>query len=686
LPLGRCGPHSTSVKDSRVFDSVGRVALVLVTVAVYCAMAMIGVRHKSTTADEGAHIAAGFSYWSAGDYRLQPENGNWPQRWVSLPLVAGDYQLHPATMPGWGNSDVLRIADRFFYESGYDADTLLRRGRWMAVLTGAMLATLVFAWSRQLFGSAGGWISLALFVTSPTMLAHGPLATSDMMAALFFAASVWAMWTMLHGIRPLTIVASVLSVAGLLLSKFSGPIVLPIAVALIAIRLSSSQPTRVHWRHRTIELRGWRRLVAACAGLVAAHVVGVWTIIWMSYGFRYSAMGTGGGEFLVEWSRMLGDLGFLGDIVTWSREHRLLPEAYLYGFSQTAFYAQHRVAFFNGLTSDVGGWTGFFPYAATVKETIPALLLFVWAIAFLAWRRFRGTGNELVARAGSGLQSTAPLWVLIVVYWAFALRTNLNIGHRHLLPTIPAMYILMGSLGALVVPLNAIRISARAAIAPCALAGLLMWHAVESVRIAPHYLAYFNQIDGGPRQAYRHLVDSSLDWGQDLPGLARWLDANDLQREGHPPVYLSYFGNARPAYYGIDAVALPGFPRRSPQQVPRPLTGGVYAISATMYQGIYLDAPGPWTDDYQRQYEATLFNMHVFDSTAVLPADRDRLIRQTGEDFWRKNFAVFEQLRFARLVAYLRQRTPDDNVGYSILIFRLTDADVHEALRIDRRP
>ena len=662
-----------------------RYAPVLIVVAAYCAMALIGASKESTTSDEVAHIAAGYAYWTSDDYRLQPENGNWPQRWVSLPLVLGGYALSPERAPGWRASDVWTVADHFFYDSGYDADTLLRRARLIAVLVGGALAGVVFIWSRRLFGQRGGWVSLILFAFSPTMLAHGPLATSDMMAAAFFTTSVWAIWTTLHRITPVTLAASVVNVAGLLLSKFSAPILLPIALGLILVRLSSREPTTVRWRGRTFELRGWRTLVPAFAALLVAHALVAVALIWTSYGFRYAAMAPAAppGEFLTPWSQLLGELGVIGDVVTWSRNHHVLPEAYLYGFSQTVYYARHRVAFFNGEYSDVGGWLGFFPYAAVVKETIPALVLLAWSAIWLVRRWFRGGDRQSSRqRIWVSLYRTAPLWMLIAVYWAFALNTNLNIGHRHLLPTIPATYILLGFMGGALAPLaRDVRRWGMHGVATVGLCGLLAWHAAESVHIAPHYLAYFNELDGGPSEAYRHLVDSSLDWGQDLPGLKKWLDEHGLQGPNHAPVYLSYFGNGRPEYYGIDATRLPGFPHR-PREVPHALTPGIYCISATMYQGIYLDAPGPWTANYQHDYETATSNLRVFDSTASNPADRARLLRQTGEDFWWRTFDVFQQLRLARLVAYLHRRPPDANVGYSILIYRVTDGDILEALKI----
>src|SRR5688572_26503678 len=107
---------------------------------------------------------------------------------------------------------------------------------------------------------------------------------------------------------------------------------------------------------------------------------------------------------------------------------------------------------------------------------------------------------------------------------------------------------------------------------------LLCWHVVEAVRISPNFLAYFNALAGGPDEGYKHLVDSSLDWGQDLPGLKEWLDREGLQGPGEPPVYLSYFGSSHPEYYRIKAIDLPGFPDRWKPRVPPPLTGGVYAV------------------------------------------------------------------------------------------------------------
>ena len=210
---------------------------------------------------------------------------------------------------------------------------------------------------------------------------------------------------------------------------------------------------------------------------------------------------------------------------------------------------------------------------------------------------------------------------------------------------------------------------------------MLAWHIAESVTIRPDYLAYFNQLAGGPSQGYRHLADSSLDWGQDLPALKQWLDREGLQQPGGRKAYLSYFGTARPEYYGITAIPLAGFIDRRPAQPPDPLAAGVYCISATV-----LDVVGPsfYKPEDESNYQAALKNLIAFARASENEAAWSALLRQTGEQYWHDLFKQFDQLRTGRLVAFLRSREPDAMVGYSILIYRLSDRDV--ALAVNGPP
>jgi len=118
---------------------------------------------------------------------------------------------------------------------------------------------------------------------------------------------------------------------------------------------------------------------------------------------------------------------------------------------------------------------------------------------------------------------------------------------------------------------------------------LCSWYVIGTVAIGPHYLAYFNEFVGGPNNGYRYLVDSNLDWGQDLKNLSKYMTAQDI-----PEIYLSYFGTADPAYYGIRFQPMPDTPP-SPGAAP-----AYYAISATSLQNVYSSEgkSGHWLAGY----------------------------------------------------------------------------------------
>lgn len=644
--------------------------------ACYWIMAVSGQLEKSTTFDEIAHLTAGYSYWLANDYRLHPENGVLPQRWAALPLLFGDYRFPARDQPAWRSANVWEMGDQFFHRLGNPLEAMLLRGRAMIALAGAVLGLVVYAWARSLFGPSGGLFSLLLYAFCPNMLAHGSLITSDLMLSLTLTASVWCWWLMLHRPTAFTVLRSAAAMALLFVSKMSAVLVLPMALALLTVRLIAQQRA-IKANEPMAGAESGALSPVTVAGAAAVHAAVIVVVIWAFFGFHYSIFGPDGhpdDRTYYDWNVLLAEAGPARPVLELAREHRLLPEAYLYGFASVLYGSRQRITFLNG-EHGLTGWWYFFPYAALVKTPLP-LFIILGLAALAAVRLAREEGEQEgrpVGRAlAQGLYETAPLWVLLAIYWVVAMGGNLNIGHRHILPTYPALFVLAGAAaGWLALP----RRRAAAGILACCLA----WTVIESVNIRPHYLAYFNQLAGGPGHAYRHLVDSSLDWGQDLPGLKRWLGDHGLNEQSAAPVYLSYFGTGDPSYYGITARPLPGYIARNQDVIP-PLTGGVYCISATMLQGLYLDFRGPWNPAYESLYRAVLADIVQYHNTKGDQAARRKLEQEKGAEFWVTRFRQYGQLRFARLASYLRQREPDDHVGYSILIYRLSNDQVQEAL------
>jgi hypothetical protein len=614
-------------------------AVVAALLGLHWLMAVTAVRDKSTMFDEIAHLTAGESYWLTGDIRLQPEGGILPQRWQALGLVGGGYRFPSLDQPAWWQSDAYAVGYHFFYESGNDLATMLWRGRAAAALLALPLGLVVFLWSRRLFGTAGGLVSLALFTFSPTMLAHSPAINSDTAAALFFTAAAWAVWVALHRPTAVTVAASALAVAGLFVSKQSAPIIVFVALALVVVRQLARRP----------------RLGAGTLVVMAlAHAIAVVTLVWALHGFRFAAFTHAQpGRDTLGWETVQPLPGW----VETARAHRLLPEAYLYAYAYVLHHAEKRRAFLRGEWGSTGWWS-FFPWTLALKTPLPLFVLLA-AGGLAAFSR---------RRAGpAALYETIPLWTLLAAYWAVALASHLNSGHRHILPTYPAMFVLAGAAG--------LWLSSRTRVAAGVVLAGLLWFVGESLAIRPHYLAYFNQLAGGPRNGWRQLVDSSLDWGQDLPGLKTWLDRNGPGREG-TPVYLSYFGTGRPESYGIESIRLPGYyDHWRPARPWSELGGGVYCISATMVQSVFNMFPGPWAVPYEEVYRRGTSAMRAL-AAVQDPAERARQAAEIPA----ASLYQLEQLRFARLMAYLRRREPDDQVGWSILVYRLSDAEVRDAL------
>jgi 4-amino-4-deoxy-L-arabinose transferase-like glycosyltransferase len=241
------------------------------------------------------------------------------------------------------------------------------------------------------------------------------------------------------------------------------------------------------------------------------------------------------------------------------------PEPYFLGiFYQHAHAGGGHYGFLLGDYSS-SGWWYYFIVAFLLKTPIP-LLLFLAVAAYLWVRNWRG---------GYWLNETFLLIPAAVIFLFFSVNRD-AIGVRYILPAYPFLFV-FASKAAQICFTNKWRMGLSAA--------ALAWYVGASCFIHPHYLAYFNELAGGPGNGYKRLVDSNLDWGQDLKGLKKFMDANGIAK-----ISLSYFGSDSPARYGIAYDWLPSYslddPR--PDQHEKVLKGWV-AISATNLEGDYFE-------------------------------------------------------------------------------------------------
>lgn len=638
------------------------VALVL---ALHAWLALDATRGKSTTVDELPHLTAGHVMWERGDYRLQPENGNLPQRWQGLPGFLSGRALPADDHAGWHKPNVWSLGHAYFHQLGNDLAAMLLTGRAMNLVWNVATGILIFCWTRRLFGEAGAWVSLAFFAVCPTLLAHGALATSDLCIAFFMLASVGAYWRHLWDFRAGTGLLSAIVLGLAFVAKFSAVLLIPMLGLLLVAR--ALDPAPLTWRGQVIAHRGRRWL--ALLGSAAVHALVVWIVIWAFHGFRWAPVNEPGfaHAYTRPWDVVLTSLGSpRADLLRLVREAHVLPDAYLYGFAFVVDMSEMRGAFLNGETSFTGWWY-FFPYAFAVKTPLGLLAAGALGVGLgAAWLR-RATPDTRAQIA----RRLLPLVVLFGVYWLVSLTSNLNIGQRHLLPTYPVWIMATGVLG-----WAAQRWHRAWGVATL---GLVAAHGIATLQVRPHFLAFFNVLAGGPAHGYRHLVDSSLDWGQDLPGLARWLDANC----GNDRVYLSYFGTGDPKHHGIEVTPMVPLLRMPEIDSWYTLEPGIYCISATMLSQAYSPIRDPWNPTLEKEFQELRALEPLLLDYARDPAVRERLDRELPNGKVAVAWKRYEALRFARLCTALKSRPPDAQIGYSINVYRLDAAFVHAAAKGD---
>jgi hypothetical protein len=562
------------------------------------------------TADEPVHIVSGLYYWQTGDFRFQPENGNLPQRLSALPWVLAGVNVPATEGPAWDRADIWALGHKLLTDAGPKRTALLAASRGMNVLLGCCLLVVIFEWATGLWGHRAGLVALAVAAFCPNLLAHAGLATSDTAGALSFLVAVMAAWRLNHRVTMGRVLQAGLGAGLLAVAKFSA-VLLPVVVAgLLIVRLCRG--AALPWSLPAVgcgRLKKRSRQAIALAGAWLASAVLAWVVVWSAYGFRYAASPRGG-AFMKSWDTVLitepqklglpqlGEplencqvdvrAGALQATVRWARDHRVLPEAWLYGLSFVAYHSHSRLGFFNGDYGTTGSWL-YFPAAWWWKSTPAGMLLLAAGVMSITLGRGRGRRWYRLA----------PLLILGAVYGGVSMAGSLNIGLRHELPLIAASWILAGAVARRdgFWRWRSGRLTATAGL--CIVIGA---HVAESVRTRPDYLAYFNGLAGPEAHRHRLLVDSNLDWGQGLPALASWVRDHARDR----PVYLSYFGSDDVLFYP----ELSGVIRwgdlpfsRHPRALPTLLGPGLYAFGATQFQRAYSVVRGPWTGQREALYQ-----------------------------------------------------------------------------------
>jgi hypothetical protein len=525
-----------------------RVALLLALLSLFALLRVAATwRVYTPTFDEPAHIAAGMEWLDRGSYTYEEMHPPLARIAVALgPWLDG---LHSE-----GQTGMWREGNAILNQRGNQARALaLARAGVLPFLLLAIL--VVFAWARAVAGVAAGLLAALAFTMLPPVLAHAGLATTDAAAMGTVALALYATirWMEQPSFGRTLVVGLAVGLA--LLAKVSALIYLPAGLIVVVL--------------------AWRSAgnpVAPYVGGAAVATLVALLVVWAGYRFSIGPIKEGAPAATTAAPRPNRAGGFKQDVAAVLR----VPVFPAPGFARGVLDLRRenrtgeRKNYLLGEPIREGRWT-FFPVALGVKTPIPFLLLAL-------------VGGVALVVAGRRRRSALVPPLAALAMLLAAMTANISIGVRHVLPIYPLLAICAG-----VGMLTLWNGRARGRLwmtGPVIAAGLTGWLVADSLLAHPDYLPWFNQL-AGPHPE-RVLLDSDLDWGQDLGRLADTLRARQV-----PHVWLAYHGK-------VD-LARQGLPSYTELPADQPVTGWV-AISlyrlALGSEGGRLDAYA-WLRPYQ---------------------------------------------------------------------------------------
>ena len=545
-------------------------------------LALFSVISDSPTSDEPPHIVSGYSYLKLRDLRLNPEHPPLLKDLAALPLLflklnfpENSFSWQQPDGPYWWHQ--FNLGGEFLYYSGNDPEKILFFARLPMIFLLVFCGFLIFKFAKEFFGEKVAILALFFFSFSPTFLAHGRLVTTDVGAALGVVLATFFFLRALKNPTPKNIILSGLALGISQLVKFSLILIIPFFFLLT-----------LFW---ILVFKEWKKPLKVFGLSLLLWIL----VVWIVYGIQIQNYPpqrqlrdtkinlesfSGGSSSISKTCFSPTSIEKIkrcpAEIIILMSDKPIIRPLAHYGLGvlmATQRASGGHTTYFLGEVS-ASGWKIYFPFVYLVKEPLAFHILALISLLFFALKIKEPIYKRFFERAKIFLKEnfvvfSMLLWLLI--YWAVSIKSNLNIGVRHLLPVFPFTMILVAK--GVLFWLENFKFKKLALIS---LFVLLYWQVFSVLKIFPHFLAYGNEIVGGPNKLYLFTVNSNLDWGQDLKRLKNWVEKNKIEK-----IYLDYFGGGSPEYY-IGEKFERWWGQRDKSELKE---GSILAVSATALQG-----------------------------------------------------------------------------------------------------
>jgi putative flippase GtrA len=530
-------------------------------------ISFFSMKGDSGIVDEIAHIPAGYSYIKYNDFRLNPEHPPLAKYIAGVPLSFISLNGLKADS-SWNDAEQWNSGWYFLYRAGNNADHILFWSRTPMILLALLLGVLLYKWAVEELGYKTGLFVLFLYSFTPEFLAHSHYVTTDVAAALGFTFAVY-MFNKYLGqktLKYLLLAGVAFAVAQLL--KFSAFLLFGIFPIMILVKS--------YLETRSDRKKFWKTIWSYAKSFILISLISL-AVVWIVYIPMVWNTSPEIEKMVIEKNLTLDPkfellrnfLAILGENpITRGIGHYLLGVALVF-----ARVAGGNYTFILGHFSDKAiSW--FFPVAVILKTPAAIIFLTVFSFIYVFTRKLKNDSEKWF------------MWLLLIpvaVYWAITIRGSLNIGTRHLMPTLPFLYLFIGF------AMRSI-IESKKLVASIVVVVAVLSLAIPVTAAYPKYISYFNEFTYGYPK-YKMLVDSSLDWGQDLKRLAAYVDENEIR-----DIKVDYFGGGLVKYY---------IPKATEWRSGYGPTTGWLAISATFYQMSKYQSKqeGKWSYDWLEDYQ-----------------------------------------------------------------------------------
>lgn len=545
---------------------------------------LYGTYKKSVTWDELCYIGTGNYLLKTGDFKYNALIYHPPMSFYINSIFLTFLKFNDEI---YKKGECFQVGNEIIFHSGYNSQIITLLARLPIIFMSVVLALFVFKWATSLYGIKSGMFALIIYTFNTTILSFGGLALTDFVAAFFIFITLYSFWVYLKTKSTKGIIATGISLGLALMSKATSLILVP-SLIFAAYFYRKQQNAN-------------NKIIAK--NLLTIALIGM-LVMFVGYGFKFDTLNnTLEQHYNIRAHQEIAKLPNIPKkALSFIFDNVPLPfPNYFAELGSVTYYSNLGVSsFIFGRVTEQAVW--YLPIVVLVLKTHPALLAFlILALLFLKKKDLKKDFMLLL-----------PILLIFILF----MMNNRTSGVRHLLAVYPFAFVFASRILTINVKYKKI-FSVFIGIS-------LVYYILSTLLVAPHFLAYYNELAGGPANGYKYIAGSNVDLGQDLIELKSYMDKNKIAK-----IKLSYFGSVDPKEYNI-----------------------TYEYLASPYFQYWVPDYKPYVTVKERSEDCSKKNGYI--AISVNNLQNVHMINKTCFN-WLKNYE------------------PIAKIGYSIFIYDITD-------------